>query len=170
MYFWVDLEMTGLNLKADRIIEAAVVITDLDLNILEKYTSVVRQEGYYLSRMDEWNTNAHTASGLINEVPFGKPISKVEDELLALADKYFKGRRIKLMGSAVFTDHQFIEEYMPKFAERLHFRVIDIATFRDVLSASFDVNYQNENSHRALDDILGAIEELRFYFKFLNRD
>lgn len=31
---WVDLEMTGLNINKDRIIEMAVIVTDKDLNIV----------------------------------------------------------------------------------------------------------------------------------------
>ena len=31
---WVDLEMTGLNIKKDKIIEMAVLITDKDLNLV----------------------------------------------------------------------------------------------------------------------------------------
>lgn len=31
---WVDLEMTGLNIDKDHIIEMAVIVTDKDLNII----------------------------------------------------------------------------------------------------------------------------------------
>ena len=31
---WIDCEMTGLDLKSDRLIEIAALVTDADLNIL----------------------------------------------------------------------------------------------------------------------------------------
>ncbi|KAJ1975765.1 hypothetical protein H4R34_004221, partial [Dimargaris verticillata] len=33
---WIDCEMTGLNPDKDKIIEIAVIVTDNDLNIVEK--------------------------------------------------------------------------------------------------------------------------------------
>ena len=34
---WIDLEMTGLDPKKERIIEIATIVTDKNLNILKKY-------------------------------------------------------------------------------------------------------------------------------------
>ncbi len=31
---WIDCEMTGLDLKADALIEVAALVTDFDLNVL----------------------------------------------------------------------------------------------------------------------------------------
>jgi len=36
---WVDMEMTGLNPSNDKIIEIAVIITDLNLNIIQESES-----------------------------------------------------------------------------------------------------------------------------------
>ena len=38
---WIDCEMTGLDLKSDRLIEIAVLVTDADLNILGDGLDVV---------------------------------------------------------------------------------------------------------------------------------
>ena len=38
---WIDCEMTGLDLKTDRLIEIAVLVTDADLNILGDGIDVV---------------------------------------------------------------------------------------------------------------------------------
>lgn len=37
---WVDLEMTGLDLSKDSIIEMAVIVTDKDLNIVAQVCPV----------------------------------------------------------------------------------------------------------------------------------
>ena len=38
---WIDCEMTGLDLKSDRLIEIAALVTDADLNILGDGIDVV---------------------------------------------------------------------------------------------------------------------------------
>ena len=38
---WIDCEMTGLDLRSDRLIEIAVLVTDADLNILGDGIDVV---------------------------------------------------------------------------------------------------------------------------------
>ena len=66
---WIDLEMTGLDPLVERIIEIATVVTDSDLNILAEGPSIViHQDDSLLDEMDEWNTNQHGSSGLIQRV------------------------------------------------------------------------------------------------------
>lgn len=42
---WVDLEMTGLNLERDRIIEMAVIVTDKDLNLIAEVRLILVSVG-----------------------------------------------------------------------------------------------------------------------------
>ena len=66
---WMDLEMTGLDPDTDRILEVATLVTDSELNLLaEGPVYYVRQSEAQIAGMDEWNTEHHTASGLIDRV------------------------------------------------------------------------------------------------------
>ena len=66
---WIDLEMTGLDPERERIIEIATVVTDSNLNILAEGPSlVVHQDEALLEAMDDWNTNQHGGSGLVQLV------------------------------------------------------------------------------------------------------
>ena len=66
---WIDLEMTGLNPDTDRIIEMAVIVTDVNLNVLaEAPVIAVHQKDIVLNAMDEWNTRQHGQSGLVERV------------------------------------------------------------------------------------------------------
>lgn len=57
---WVDLEMTGLDVLKDRIMEIACIITDSELNILAEHPSIViHQPDSLLDSMDEWCTTTH---------------------------------------------------------------------------------------------------------------
>src|SRR5438270_327965 len=66
---WIDLEMTGLNIQTDVILEIAAVITDGNLNVIEEGPSfVISQPEEKLSRMDKWCTEQHQKSGLVAAV------------------------------------------------------------------------------------------------------
>ena len=66
---WIDLEMTGLDVEKEVVIEAAAIVTDVELRELDSYETVVRQPQRYLDAMDEWNTRHHGQSGLTAKVP-----------------------------------------------------------------------------------------------------
>ncbi len=62
---WIDLEMTGLNPIKDRIIEIALIVTDKNLNIIAQGEAMaIHQPSSILEKMDDWNTEHHTDSGL----------------------------------------------------------------------------------------------------------
>ena len=66
---WIDLEMSGLDPEADRILEAAMVITDSHLNtVAESPVLVVHQDAARLEAMDDWNKSTHAKTGLIGRV------------------------------------------------------------------------------------------------------
>jgi oligoribonuclease len=58
---WIDCEMTGLDLKADLLVEIAVLVTDADLNILgDGIDVVIHAEDAVLSSMIPVVTEMHT--------------------------------------------------------------------------------------------------------------
>src|SRR5690606_30111576 len=66
---WLDLEMTGLDPEKERIIEAAVVVTEPDLTfVAEGPVLVIHQSDELLDAMDKWNTSTHGKSGLTEKV------------------------------------------------------------------------------------------------------
>ncbi|ONI21219.1 hypothetical protein PRUPE_2G053500 [Prunus persica] len=66
---WIDLEMTGLNVEVDRILEIACIITDGKLTkSVEGPDLVIHQTKECLDRMGEWCQSHHEASGLTKKV------------------------------------------------------------------------------------------------------
>ncbi|KAK9159511.1 hypothetical protein Syun_005852 [Stephania yunnanensis] len=66
---WIDLEMTGLDVDKDRILEIACVITDGNLTkIFEGPDLVIHQSEECLGNMGEWCQIHHGASGLTKMV------------------------------------------------------------------------------------------------------
>lgn len=162
--FWIDMEMTGLDPETCVIIEVAAVVTDLGLNELAEFEAVVRQPPEALAGMDEWNTRTHTKSGLAAKVPDGRDLAEVEADLLAMVDEHFPGERVVLCGNSVGQDKRFADAYMPELAERLHYRVIDISSFKELIARMWpEVSFKKQQTHRAIDDIRESVAELAFY-------
>ena len=66
---WIDLEMTGLDIEKESIIEIATVITDGNLNTLAIGPNLaIKVDNELLANMDEWNTKHHTSSGLVDRI------------------------------------------------------------------------------------------------------
>jgi oligoribonuclease len=124
-FFWLDLEMTGLDDKTDCILEVAAVVTDLNLSEVERFQQVVHQPTTVLENMNDWCKKHHGESGLTAAVPSGKPLAQVEDAMIALLDRHFASDdKVVLCGNSIHNDRRFVDRYLPRFAKRLHYRLI----------------------------------------------
>ncbi len=167
-FFWVDLEMTGLDDVKDVILEVAAIITDTDLKPIEEFHRVVFQPKEALDGMDDWCKRTHGASGLTAAVASGTPLAEVDQQLTDTVNKFFPtNERIVLVGNSVSNDKRFIDRYMPKLAARLHYRVIDVSSFKEIFREKWAIQVQKKNTHRAVDDIRESIEELQTYLSYV---
>ena len=160
---WLDMEMTGLDVEKEVIIEVAAIVTDMDFNPLDTYEAVVKQPQHYLESMDEWCTRQHGGSGLTQQVPNGKEPQLVEEELCQLVDKHFNGTPAILAGNSIYSDRKFIDKYFLQLSERLHYRLLDVTSWKIIFENKFAQTYSKKDNHRALDDIKESIAELKFY-------
>ena len=166
---WIDLEMTGLDPAQDRILEVAAISTDMNFNEIARYEAVVKvDDGIIKQRMvgDFWDKNAETRDALIAQNANGKPIAEVEAELIDLAKKHF-GKVIYLAGNSIHQDRKFIEREMPEFNKYLHYRMLDVSAWKIYFENAKNKKFVKPENHRALDDIMGSIEELKWYLTFL---
>lgn len=66
---WIDMEMTGLNIHKDRIMEVACLVTDNNLNVLaENDTIIIHQPDSLLDTMDDWCKTAHGRVGASSHI------------------------------------------------------------------------------------------------------
>ena len=165
---WIDLEMTGLNPKFERIIEMATIVTDSDLNILsEGPVFAINQPTELLDNMDKWNTRQHNASGLVNRV-INSPIteSQAEEETLAFLKGWVPANASPMCGNSIGQDRRFLNKYMPKLESHFHYRNLDVSTLK-ILAQRWSPRVSNafkkESTHLALQDIRDSIAELRYY-------
>jgi len=167
--FWIDLEMTGLDIQKEVVIEVAALVTDFDFAVLDEWETVVRQPQSFLAAMDDWNKKHHGESGLTTKVPQGMPPQEVEQHLIAMLEKNFVGAKEKpiLCGNSIGQDRLFLAKYFQNFEARLHYRMLDVSSWKVIFNNKYNLKYQKKNSHRALDDIRESIEELKFYLSYM---
>jgi len=167
---WIDCEMTGLDLRSDKLIEIAALVTDGELNILgDGIDVVIHADDAALSSMIEVVTDMHARSGLIDEVRASTvDVATAETMVLDYIREHVKQpRTAPLAGNSIATDRGFIARDMPALDSFLHYRMIDVSTIKELCRRWYPRIYYGQPTkglaHRALADIQESIRELRFY-------
>ncbi|BCO35234.1 oligoribonuclease [Mycobacterium heckeshornense] len=167
---WIDCEMTGLNLRSDRLIEIAALVTDGELNILgDGVDVVIHVEDAALASMIDVVADMHTRSGLIDEVKSSTvDLATAETMVLAYIREHVKQpKTAPLAGNSIATDRAFIARDMPALDSFLHYRMIDVSTIKELCRRWYPRIYYGQPTkglaHRALADIHESIRELKFY-------
>lgn len=177
---WIDLEMTGLIPGKDKILEVAAIATDWDLNEVATMTAVVKVDDKIIKdRMigEFWEKNQESRDGLIAQNETGEETSMVEKKLLDFLDEYFEKESIKddhkgkgkiiLAGNSIHQDRKFIDLEFPELSKRLHYRMLDVSAWKVYFEGKLGKKFLKREAHRALDDIRGSIDELKFYLTFM---
>lgn len=168
---WIDLEMTGLDSAKDKILEVAAIATDMELNQIATYEAVVKVDDELIKeRMvgEFWEKNSNSRDALIAQNTNGKPVETVEGELLDFIKHNFDTKNpIYLAGNSVHQDRKFIENEMPALNGKLHYRMLDVSAWKIYFENALHKKFAKPENHRALDDINGSIEELKWYLTFL---
>jgi len=173
----MDLEMTGLDPRVDRIIEIATLITDDDLEVVaEGPDLVLAAPPESLAGMDEVVRNMHTRSGLLASVEASSTtLEEAGAATLAfLVEHIGSPRSVPLCGNSIGTDRRFLAAWLPEVEDYLHYRSVDVSTLKELARRWFPEAVaaapRKGGKHRALDDIVESVEELRYYRKSIFRD
>ena len=171
---WIDLEMTGLDVETESIIEIATIITNSDLEIIATGPNLaITVSEELLASMDEWNTTHHNASGLVDRIRSeGVTLEDACKQTCEFIEKYIEIGTPPLCGNSIHNDRVFLAKEMPEVLDLLHYRIIDVSTIKE-LTKRWNPEipkFEKKESHRALDDIIESIEELRHYRKTLFKD
>ena len=168
-FCWIDLEMTGLDPANDRILEAAVIVTNKQLEPVFEWETPVFQHPEVLENMNDWCKHHHAVSGLIDRVPNGITEASLDERLCEIAKKHFKKKNpVVICGNSISQDRKFIDAYLPLFASRLHYRMLDVSSFKIVFREMLGREFKKNNTHRALDDIRESIAELKYYMSSID--
>lgn len=168
---WIDLEMTGLDPVKDKILEVAAIATSWDLKPLATYEAVVKVDDSIIqSRMvgEFWEKNRESYNSLVSQNQNGKPITEVEQELLTFLDQHF-GTEIYLAGNSIHQDRKFIDRELPQVSQRLHYRMLDVSAWKVFFENALGKKFIKPEAHRALSDIEGSLDELKYYLTFIKK-
>ncbi len=161
--------MTGLSETEHRLLEIAFVVTDLDFLVIDEYQQIIFQDETALTKMDAFVANIHTKSGLLGKISSGLKTQEVDSQARAFIDLHFPTtERIVLAGNSVGNDKRFIDVWMPKVAERLHYRIIDVSSFKEIFRSKYGIEFQKKGTHSAHTDIHESIAELKHYLSFVH--
>lgn len=166
---WIDCEMTGLDPDVDELVEIAVVITDADLQPLDRGLQlVIKPSDAAVAQMNEFVQKMHTTTGLIDEWDDGLTVSEAEAQVLEYVKKFVPdAKKAQLGGNSVGTDKTFLTKYMPNLINHLHYRIIDVSSIKELAKRWYPRTYfsapAKTGNHRALGDIYDSIDELRYY-------
>ncbi|WP_084076990.1 oligoribonuclease [Demequina sp. NBRC 110057] len=166
---WIDCEMTGLDTVNDALVEVACLVTDSDLNILgEGVQVVIKPSQEALDGMNDFVRDMHTSSGLLPELEHGTTMEDAQAQVLAYIREHVPtAGKSPLAGNTVGMDKMFLDRDMPEVMGHLHYRVVDVSSFKELVRRWYPRVFFNApaktGGHRALGDIRDSITELRYY-------
>lgn len=167
---WVDLEMTGLDPKADLIIEVAAEVTDFEFKTLANYEAIVKQDKQkVVDRMQKniwWKDFPENRDEFVRKMDGGKPSAQVERELIELVEQQFGNEPAVLAGNSIHNDRNFIRAQWPQLDLKLHYRMLDVSAWKVFMQGAYGVKFEKREVHRAFDDIQASIAELQHYLEW----
>lgn len=167
---WIDLEMSGLEIEKDRILEIACIVTDGRLEkMVEGPDIVISQPEEVLEGMGEWCREHHAASGLTESVRASTVTeAQAEQEVLEFVRKHTRGNNGQplLAGNSVYVDLKFMKKYMPTLAAEFSHVLVDVSSIRALCVRWYPREAEKQPSkkqqHRSLEDIKESIAELKY--------
>ena len=166
-FLWLDLEMTGLDVEKDVILEIAIEITDANLQTIATYESRIKQsKAVVLDRMQKnvwWQGYPQNRDDFVKNLDEAKPMDVAEREIVAIIEQHFGAEPAVLSGNSIYNDRKFINHYMKELELKLHYRMLDVSSFKVLMQAKFQEVFEKDSAHRAFEDVQASIAELQYY-------
>lgn len=185
LWLWIDLETGGLDPVICPILEIAAIVTDNNFKELDTFEQAVATDGSEIEALKgrmmlKWEGNrrlpsnqtlydVHKASGLIDKIASAtRNESQTEKDFIRFIDRYFDEGKIYIAGNSIHLDRRFIIQRWPTIERRLHYRMLDVTSYKILLTRLGVTAPVKKDVHRALDDVRSSIEEMSCYLKYFH--
>ena len=163
---WIDCEFTGIDYENHTIIEIAVAVTNKELELVaEPIDFIINQSDETLANATEW-VKEHIPDVLDASRESTTSIDEAEAEILEYLEKYTEPGTSPMCGNTIGSDRHMLYYRMPKLEKWLLYRNIDVSTLKELSKRwkpEVEESIEKKQTHRALDDTLESIEELKVY-------
>ena len=166
---WLDLEMTGLDIRRHVIVEIAALVTDDELEPVDDGIDlIVHATPEQLAEMDDFVRAMHTKSGLLPEIEASTlSLAEAGAQVLDYVRAHVDEGSSPLCGNSIGVDRRFLDRQLPELDKFLHYRSIDVSSFKELCRRWYPVVYKGRpnktETHRALADVQESIAELKYY-------
>jgi len=172
---WVDLEMTGLDAQKDVILEVAAEITDFNFKTLGSYEARVKHDKKTVVPLFQANTwyrdeVPENRDDFLRTLDSAKPSDIVESELVDFVTEHFGNEPAILAGNSIHNDRAFIKFWWPSLDLKLHYRMLDVTSWKTIMENKFEVSFDKKQTHRAFHDIQASIAELQYYLEWFSKN
>lgn len=167
---WLDFEMTGLDANKDKIIEVAMVVTDWRFNELASYHSGFGHRASELGPLLDANpfyVKMKENKKQLLELCAASPAPAVVEKEMTQFIRQHCGilKPVVLCGNSIHMDRLFVRAQLPHVEQLLHYRMLDVTSWKLVFEAKYGKQYTKQETHRALDDVRESIGELKYYLE-----
>ena len=165
---WIDLEMTGLDVSKDSILQIAVIVTSGDLSTVVKGPEIaIHHSDEVLAGMNEWCIEHHGKSGLTDEVRKSTVnMETAECRVMEFMETWAE-EGTQIAGNSVHVDIQFLKRWMPRITDYCHYRIVDVSSVGELCRRWYKAEDakrpKKRLAHTAMSDILESIEQLKYY-------
>ena len=168
---WLDLEMSGLEPENHVILQVAIIATNPDLKILDEgFVCYLKQPENLLSNMNDWCQKHHNESGLIDKcLASDTSLAEAQKQSLTYIKQWAKAGNAPLCGNSIGQDRRFLYRYMPELCAFLHYRNLDVSSFKIMKEIYYPkvTGVNKKHTHNAFLDIQESILEFEYYKKNL---
>lgn len=163
-----DVETTGLTpWKGDLLLQINVRVVEPFtpyIEVAEPVEWVVKHDpAFAFNQANEYVQQMHENTGLWAQLAHGTPLEQVDEELRAYLEEHVAQHKGMIFGNSVRLDANFIDYYLPRTSEWLHYRLVDVSTLAIYARHEFDVpKFVKNGSHRPDEDIRESLAEAQF--------
>jgi oligoribonuclease len=173
-FLWLDFEFTGLSDSEDVVIEAGAIATDGMFTVKDEFSAFIRYPDKTVESLmlanPWWVERPEHMAHMLNESSNAtNDLASVATELASFAEETRSGGSLYLAGNSIHNDRKWVRRDFPELENKLHYRMLDVTSFKLFVASTIGIEYVKEEHHRVIDDIKESIEELKYLSSLLTQ-